>query len=125
MKRRINDVDRIVGKRIYALRRARGLTQTQLAEVAGVRFQQIQKYESGANRVSASRLWAIAGALDVDILHFFEGVAPCDVANPSSGLRKPIDHLQDPDAVELITLLRSMPDRQKSALLSVARSIAL
>lgn len=125
MKTRINDVDRIVGKRINALRRARGLTQTQLAKAAGVRFQQIQKYESGANRVSASRLWAIAHALDTEILYFFQGVVPDDVVRPVSDQHAPIDHLQDAEAVELMTLLRGMPEKHKIALLSVARSMAL
>lgn len=43
------------------------MTQQQLAESVGIKFQQIQKYETGANRVSASRLWDIAGAMDLDV----------------------------------------------------------
>ncbi|MFM2423632.1 MAG: hypothetical protein RLZZ70_17 [Candidatus Parcubacteria bacterium] len=50
------------------------MTQQQLADKAGVKFQQIQKYETGANRVSASRLWDIAEAMDVSVAFFFEGL---------------------------------------------------
>jgi len=55
-------------------RRLLGLTQQQLAEACGVRFQQIQKYECGANRVSAARLWRISSALEVPVNYFFEGL---------------------------------------------------
>ena len=57
-------IDIGVGARIRLLRKVRGLSQQALAEAAGVTFQQIQKYERGANRVSASMLARIAGALD-------------------------------------------------------------
>lgn len=52
-----------------------GMTQLQLAESVGVRFQQIQKYESGINKLSAARLWMIAHALDVPVTYFFDGLA--------------------------------------------------
>jgi transcriptional regulator with XRE-family HTH domain len=54
------------------------MTQQKLAEAVGIKFQQIQKYESGANRVSASRLWALAEALEVPVSHFFEGLSRKD-----------------------------------------------
>jgi transcriptional regulator with XRE-family HTH domain len=69
-----DDIDFHLGKRMRRRRRLLGLTQQQLAEACGVRFQQIQKYECGANRVSAARLWRIAGALDVPVNYFFEGL---------------------------------------------------
>ena len=50
-----------------------GMTQQQLGDIVGIKFQQIQKYETGMNRISASRLWDIAQALDVPISFFFEG----------------------------------------------------
>lgn len=68
-------VDVHVGKRIRHRRLFAGITQHQLAEAVGIRFQQIQKYETAANRVSASRLWDVAEALDVEIGFFFEGLA--------------------------------------------------
>jgi transcriptional regulator with XRE-family HTH domain len=67
-------VDAHVGKRIRHRRWMVGMTQQQLADKAGVKFQQIQKYETGANRVSASRLWDIAEAMDVSVAFFFEGL---------------------------------------------------
>jgi len=65
-------VDVHVGNRVRDRRRLLGLSQTQLAEKAGVKFQQIQKYEKGMNRVSASRLFKIAHALRAPIEYFFE-----------------------------------------------------
>ena len=50
------------------------LTQEQLAAAVGVRFQQIQKYECGANRISASRLWLLSQALEAPIGYFYEGL---------------------------------------------------
>ena len=67
-------VDVHVGKRIRHRRWLVGMTQQQLAAAVGIKFQQIQKYETGANRVSASRLWDIAAALDVQVSFFFEGI---------------------------------------------------
>jgi len=67
-------VDVHVGKRIRQRRRALGMTQSQLAERLNVKFQQVQKYETGANRVSASRLWLIARALDVTVSYFFQDI---------------------------------------------------
>ncbi len=69
-------VDVHVGHTIRNTRRARALTQQMLAAQVGVKFQQIQKYETGANRVSASRLWEIAQVLDVPVSHFFEKYDP-------------------------------------------------
>ena len=64
-------VDISVGLRIRFTRKARGLSQQALATAVGVTFQQIQKYERGANRVSASMLVKIAGALDVPVAELF------------------------------------------------------
>jgi transcriptional regulator with XRE-family HTH domain len=59
------DIDALVGRRVRELRLQLGLTQTQLADAIGVTFQQVQKYERGANRISASKLWLIADRLGV------------------------------------------------------------
>ncbi|MDP9810789.1 transcriptional regulator with XRE-family HTH domain [Rhizobium tibeticum] len=68
-------VDIHVGKTIRIKRLMRKVSQTELGDRVGVTFQQIQKYEKGANRVSASMLVEIAGALDVDVRSFFEDVS--------------------------------------------------
>jgi transcriptional regulator with XRE-family HTH domain len=66
-------VDRFVSSRIREARISRGFTQSILAKEIGCSFQQLQKYESGNNRVSASRLYDIGSALGVPVSHFFEG----------------------------------------------------
>ena len=62
-----------IGSRIKRRRKLLGLTQKELGESVGVRFQQIQKYETGENNVSAARLYRLAQALDVEIEYFFAG----------------------------------------------------
>ena len=69
-----NDIHDHLGKRLRQRRRTLGLTQQQIAEAVGVRFQQIQKYECGANRISAARLWLLAKALEAPVSAFFEGL---------------------------------------------------
>jgi len=78
-------VDVHVGQMIRTTRRARGMTQQMLAARIGVKFQQVQKYETGANRVSASRLWEISQVLDAPINHFFDTFAPHDLAAKADG----------------------------------------
>ena len=68
-------IDGIIGRRVRQRRRLLGLTQQQLAAAIGVRFQQIQKYECGVNKIFAGRLWSLAQALQVQPDYFFEGLA--------------------------------------------------
>ena len=70
IQRRVGDH---IGERIRRRRTELGLTQEQLGEVLGVSYQQIQKYETAANRVSAARLYELAQTFDVDVAYFFEG----------------------------------------------------
>jgi transcriptional regulator with XRE-family HTH domain len=70
----VNEIlDLYVGKRLRRRRRILGLSQAALGDLVGVRFQQIQKYEAGINRLSAARLWMLACALGVDVQYFYEG----------------------------------------------------
>jgi transcriptional regulator with XRE-family HTH domain len=69
-----DEFDRILGRRLRRRRRLLGLTQEELGAACGVRFQQIQKYESAANRVSAFMLWRLAVALEVDLNYFVDGL---------------------------------------------------
>ena len=82
-------VDVHVGKRIRHRRWLVGMTQQNLAEKVGIKFQQIQKYETGMNRVSASRLWDISDVLGVEISFFFAEMSDGKVAEdkPVSGSR--------------------------------------
>lgn len=72
-KRAVN-VDRHVGNRLRLRRTVLGISQTTLAERVGISFQQVQKYERGVNRISASRLCQFARVLDVPVVYFFEGL---------------------------------------------------
>lgn len=74
-------VDVHVGNRLRTRRRMLGLSQTALAEAAKITFQQVQKYERGANRVSASRLWQFGQVLGVSPAFFFDGLG----AAPTGG----------------------------------------
>lgn len=69
----IHPIDRHVGFRLRLARTSRKLSQTDLAKASGITFQQVQKYEKGTNRVSASRLFEFATLLGVQISYFFEG----------------------------------------------------
>jgi len=65
------DVDRYIAARLRTIRQLRGMSQERIAEACGITFQQLQKYEKGQNRISASRLHAIAGMLQVPVTEFF------------------------------------------------------
>src|SRR5258708_34766563 len=67
-------IDIHLGRRLRRRRRILGLTQQQLAIACGVRFQQIQKYECAANRMSAARLWQLSEVLEVPVSYFYEGL---------------------------------------------------
>jgi transcriptional regulator with XRE-family HTH domain len=73
--RRPNPVDLHVGGRVRMRRKLLGVSQEQLADSLGLTFQQVQKYERGANRVSASKLYEIAKTLQVPVAFFFDGLA--------------------------------------------------
>lgn len=79
-------IDRHVGTRIRGRRVGIRVSQTKLGQAIGVTFQQIQKYESGTNRVGASNLFKISKALGVDVSFFFDGVMPEAVGMPEPGL---------------------------------------
>lgn len=67
------EIDLHIGRRLRRRRRVLGLTQQQLGERLNIRFQQVQKYECGANRISAARLWYLARALETDVAYFYDG----------------------------------------------------
>ena len=100
------------------------MTQQQLAGKVGIKFQQIQKYETGMNRISASRLWDIAEALSVPINFFLEGI---DENVDISELEKegvPGDILADKEALELIRSYYQIPEIQRRRLFELARAIS-
>jgi len=116
-------VDVHVGKRVRHRRWLVGMTQQQLAEKVGIKFQQIQKYETGMNRVSASRLWDISDALGVPVSFFFDGL----VSEEKSGSADnpiPIDVMADKEALELVRSYYSMPENQRRRLFDLARVLS-
>ena len=118
-------VDVHVGKRIRHRRWMVGMTQQQLGEEVGIKFQQIQKYETGMNRVSASRLWDIAAALDVPVNFFFEGIED-QVGDEDAlvALDKRGDLLADKEALELVRSYYAIPEPQRRRLFDLARVLS-
>lgn len=118
-------VDVHVGKRIRHRRWLVGMTQQQLAESVGIKFQQIQKYETGMNRVSASRLWDIASSLSVPVSFFFEGLGEtaADVVR-EKGEEVPLDILKDKEALDLIRSYYAIPETQRRRLFELARVLS-
>src|ERR1044071_3107456 len=84
MAKHPNPADKYAGARLRTSRLARKMSQTELGEALGVTFQQVQKYEKGTNRISASRLQQIADVLDVPVTFFFEDRAGSSKANTSA-----------------------------------------
>ena len=116
-----NDIDLHLGKRLRRRRRLLGLTQQQLAIAVGVRFQQIQKYECGANRISAARLWQLAEALEVPVSYFFDGLAEGQAANdPSEGGG---EMFARKETLDLIRAYYQLGERPRRRLLDLARSL--
>ena len=76
-------IDVHVGKRIRQRRTLLGMSQTRLAKAVGLTFQQVQKYESGANRLGSSRLFEFGKVLDVPVDYFFNELASGDARTPS------------------------------------------
>ncbi|MEL6315553.1 MAG: helix-turn-helix domain-containing protein [Pseudomonadota bacterium] len=116
-------VDVHVGKRVRHRRWMVGMTQQQLAEKVGIKFQQIQKYETGMNRVSASRLWDIADVLGVPVSFFFEGLSE-DVSADGNVSAVPTDLMADKEALELVRSYYAIPEAQRRRLFDLARALS-
>ncbi len=97
-----------------------GMTQQQLGDKVGIRFQQIQKYETGTNRISASRIWDIAAAMEVPVSFFFEGI---DGQAPDTGEARG-DILTDKEALELLRAYYAIPENQRRRLFDLARVLS-
>lgn len=115
-----HSVDIHVGRRVRQRRWMLGLSQQRLADLIGVKFQQVQKYETGENRTSASRLWDIAHVLEVPVAFFFEGLEGYDRdARETRG-----DVLTDQEAVELVRTYYAIPEAQRRRLFDLARVLS-
>ncbi len=108
-------VDVHVGQRLRLRRALMGLSQERLAELVGVTFQQIQKYERGANRIGSSRLYELSRVLAVPIDYFFEGLEETErsapgLAEPAAGFRHETETRPEPriiDRRETLELVRA------------------
>ena len=123
MPKQTTDVDRLVGLRITALRKARGLSQTALGTAVGVTFQQVQKYEKGQNRVGAGRLREIARLLEVPVSAFFEEDDGPEGANGKTP--DVFGFLSTQGAIEVLRAYASIGDDElRRDVLAIVRSAA-
>lgn len=122
-------VDVHVGQSIRRRRWMTDMTQKQLADAVGIKFQQIQKYETGANRVSASRLFEIAQALDVPVSFFFETINEPGseqitvIENATDDDAIPADLFHGKEAIELLNCYYRWPEEQRRRLFELTKSL--
>ncbi len=109
-ERAANAVDRKLGQRVRSRRLEIGMSQERLAELLGVTFQQVQKYEKGVNRIAASRLFDISAALDVPVGRFFENIGASRSASGVAETRKDYveDALATPEGAQLMGLFAAI-----------------
>jgi transcriptional regulator with XRE-family HTH domain len=103
------DLDHYIGSRLKARRSALGISQEKLGSFLGVTFQQIQKYERGINRISASTLYRIACALSTDFSYFIEGYGGNSCLMDNDLLTYKLDNLQKKESVELLKHYYKIP----------------
>ena len=115
------DIDRHVGERIRRRRVMLGLTQEQLGEALGISYQQIQRYETGANRVSAGRLFKISQILEINVAKLFDGLGEAPEEDVTSGSRHVIELVRSFTKIKdekirgsVMALVRTLSDRESS-----------
>lgn len=123
--RKPDPVDIEVGQRIKIQRLAAGLSQTELGESIGVTFQQVQKYEKGANRVGAGRLTQIAGGLKIPVNTFFEGHDHIEKAVQQGGV-SPLSLITHPHAFRLLQAYSTLTDAElRRSIVELVERVAL
>jgi transcriptional regulator with XRE-family HTH domain len=115
IRRSVEDTDRLVAERLRHRRRMLGMTQQNLARKVGVSYQQLNKYESGENRISVGKLHQIAGTLGVEIGYFFEPIE-VELSVEASA--------QQHVLVELARNFAQLSSRQREAICMIARAMA-
>lgn len=126
-ERKPNPIDIHVGSRVRMRRKLLGVSQEKLAEALGLTFQQVQKYERGVNRVSASKLYETSSFLGVDVSYFFDGLAGRDPANgfaESETDRFTHEFLMTSEGVELASLFPQLASKQRRRILELVRTLA-
>lgn len=109
-------VDISVGQRVAARRLELGYNQSDLGRALGLTFQQVQKYEKGTNRISASKLWAISQFLKVEVAHFFGGL--------SSGDPHPAEEIPTRLSLEISKAVNGLASADQKLVLDVARRLS-
>lgn len=116
-------IDVHVGARVRTRRLLIGMNQETLAKALGLTFQQVQKYEGGTNRVSASRLQEIADVLSVKVGYFYEGLPSGDTTDPTEAAAR--SRMQRPEAIELIRSYYTIADQEcRRQLLEMVKAVA-
>lgn len=115
-KNKLIEIDRHVGSRLREMRVLRGLSQEAVAAVIGKTFQQVQKYETGANRISASILFKLAELLNVGVEEFFSGLlgrAPSAVALRAQR-----------ETLEFVRSFERLPEASRDTIRTIAKTLA-
>jgi transcriptional regulator with XRE-family HTH domain len=123
-----SEIDLHLGRRLRRRRRLLGLTQQQVADVVGIRFQQVQKYECGANRVSAARLWQLSEALEAPVTYFYDGLEPAKVRaaaaeDAKDEPREDVEVLARKETMDLVRAYYQLGERPRRRLLDLAKSL--
>jgi transcriptional regulator with XRE-family HTH domain len=125
MKGSADPIDVDVGRRIRIQRVARGMSQSMLADAIGVTFQQVQKYEKGANRVGASRLTRIANELGVAVGVLFGAGGETPSQDEPSATSDVLEHLSSPGMVRLVQAFARIEDKGlKTSLIDLVERVA-
>lgn len=122
-------IDEHIGQRVQLRRTMMGLSQKDLAKICGVTFQQIQKYETAGNRISASRLFELSTALETPVSFFFTGL-PGNLPDtrPGRPMRVSEQTIDDPlgknESLEIIKLYWKLPnDEQRNMVMKILRTL--
>lgn len=125
-------IDEHIGQRVQLRRVMMGMSQKDLARICGVTFQQIQKYESAGNRISASRLFELSAALETPVSFFFAGLPGHIEREPRNGHlsklhvsdQKGTDPLAKNESLQLINLYWKLPnDTQRETVMKLLKAL--
>lgn len=117
----MDEIDLHLGRKLRRRRKLLGLTQQELAGACGVRFQQIQKYECAANRMSAARLWQLAEALETPISYFYDGLA--EAIERKEAADRGGEMFSRKETLDLIQAYYQLGERPRRRLLDLAKSL--
>jgi transcriptional regulator with XRE-family HTH domain len=116
----VHPIDVMVGTKVRHFRTLRGMSQEALGEIVGVTFQQVQKYEKGSNRISASRLVQIAQGLQVDVRLFFDGID----STPQVEALAPMEQISRL-AHQMGALMDKLPNQKvKASMIALIKAVA-